>query len=462
MEKFDLAVIGGGPGGYVSAIKGAQLGLKVVLFEKEALGGVCLNRGCIPTKTMIHAAQMLAETASWAETGLSCREPSFDMAGLLRRKEAVIGQMAEGIAALLKANKVKVVKAQATVTGSQSISAAGEDYQVTDILIAAGSYPLLPPLPGIDLPGVVTSDDMLAGAFYKRLIIIGGGVIGMEFACLYQALGCQITVIEAMDRILPTVDRELGQNLSMIVKKKGVDIHTGCRVSRIEQRDGELVCTYNCRDKQEEAAADGVLVAIGRRGCAEGLFAPGLEVAMEKGQLVVDENHRTTLPHVYAVGDVAKGDVQLAHAASAYGVNTVCHIAGQPPQLDMAAIPACIFVEPEIAVVGITADEAKAEGIAVNTAKYLMSGNGKSIIEMADRGFIKLVAEADSGRLLGAQMMCCHAADLINELALAVKQGLTAEDVASLIHPHPTFGEGVQEAAECLLGRGIHTMPRRR
>ena len=462
MTKYDLAVIGGGPGGYVAAIKGAQLGMSVVLFEKDELGGVCLTKGCIPTKTMLRAAHMLAETARWEDTGLHCTGPGCDLPALIARKDAVTAQMRDGVASLLKGNKVTVVKAEALITGAHTVRAAGEEYEAADILIAAGSYPLLPPLPGIDLPNVVTSDDMLAGAFYKKLIIIGGGVIGMEFACLYEALGCQVIVVEAMDRILATLDKELGQNLSMIMKKKCVEIHTSCRVSRILERDGELVCVYTARDKEEEVSADGVLVAIGRRGCADGLFAPDMTVEMEKGQLVVDKNHQTSIPHIYAVGDVAKGDVQLAHAASAYGVETVCHIAGVPAQTDTSVIPACIFVEPEIAVVGMTAEEAKAAGIAVKTAKYLMSGNGKSVIEMAERSFVKLVCEEESGRILGAQLMCCHASDLINELALAVKQGLTAADVAQLIHPHPTFGEGVQEAAEDWLGHGIHTMPRRK
>ena len=394
MEKYDLAVIGGGPGGYVAAIKGAQLGMKTLLFEKENLGGVCLNKGCIPTKTLLHSAQMLSQTRHWQELGLSCGQVGFDMEAMIRRKEAVVDNMRQGIAGLLKANKVQVINAAASVRADQLIEAEGVEYEAENIIVATGSRPLLPPVPGLDLPDVVTSDDMLEGAFYKELLIIGGGVIGMEFACLYQALGCKVTVVEAMDRLLPTLDRELGQNLSMIMKKRGVEIHTSCRVQRIEKSENGLRCIYTCKDKEEQTEAEGILVAIGRKGCWENVF--GTDIPIEGGRIVVDEHHRTAMPHVYAIGDVAAGDIQLAHAASAAAIAVVCHIAGVPMQIDSKVVPSCIFTDPEIAVAGLDADTAKAMGIKVKTSKYLMGGNGKSVIEMADRGFVKLVCDEES------------------------------------------------------------------
>lgn len=461
--NWDLIVIGGGPAGYVGAIKAAQLGMKTLLVERDELGGTCLNRGCIPTKAYLRAAHVLEEAKNWGVLGIVGAAPSFDFAAMTARKDAVVAQLKTGIASLLKANGVEVVKGEAKIVAKNKVAAAGAEYEAKNILIAAGSSPLRPPIPGIDAEGVWTSDELLSGKFVKELVIVGGGVIGMEFASMYAALGAKVTVIEALDRVLTTVDREIGQNLSLILKKRGVAIRTGCRVSAFERRGDKTVTTFSAKEgASEEVAADAVLVAIGRKGNATGLADESVGLAVERGQFVVDENHRTSVEGIWAVGDIAKGDVQLAHAASAYAIAAVESMAGKRVETDLKLIPGCIFTDPEIATVGLTEDEAKAKGLAVKSAKYLMSGNGKTIIELADRSFVKIVAEAESGRLLGAQLMCPHASDLVNELALAVRKGLSAADVASLVHPHPTLGEGVLEACESFLGTSVHTMPRRR
>ena len=460
---YDLIVIGGGPAGYVGAIKAAQFGMKALLIERDELGGTCLNRGCIPTKAYLRAAHVLEEARLWGTLGITGTAPAFDFAAMTARKDAVVTQLKTGIAALLKGNGVEVVKAAARIVAKGKVEAGGTTYEAANILIAAGSSPLRPPIPGIDAEGVWTSDELLSGRFVQELTIVGGGVIGMEFASMYAALGAKVTVIEALDRVLATVDREIGQNLSMILKKRGVTIKTGCRVSSFERRGDKTVTTFAAKEgAPEEVAADAVLVAIGRRGNAAGLADESVGLAVERGQFIVDADHRTSVEGIWAVGDVAKGDVQLAHAASAYAIAAVAKMAGKPCGTDLKLIPGCIFTDPEIATVGLTEDEAKAQGLAVRSAKYLMSGNGKTIIELADRSFIKIVAEEATGRLVGAQLMCPHASDLVGELAIAIHKGLTAEDVATLVHPHPTLGEGILETCETFLGTAVHVMPRRR
>jgi dihydrolipoamide dehydrogenase len=454
MKQYDLVVIGAGPAGYTAALKAAQLGIKTALIEKDQLGGTCLNRGCIPTKALLHSSRLYRETELWPELGLSCADATFDWPAMQRRKDAVVAQLRAGIAGLLAARQVEVVAGEARITALHLVRIGEEDYQAKRILIAAGGRPSLPPIPGLDLPGVVTSDDLLSSAkFYPRLTIIGAGVIGMEFASIYSNLGAKVTLIELLDRVLPGFDREISQSLAMAMKKRGVEIHTSAQVLAVEQSSGGLICRYREKDEERQAIGDAVLVATGRRCFAEELFDASLGIATERGQIVVDESYCTTAADIYAVGDIVKGSPLLAHAASGQAINAVCAMAGQPPQLDLTNMPSCVFTDPEIATVGMSADEAKAQNSAVTTGKYLMAGNGKTVIETSERGFVKLICEAESLRLLGAQLMCRHAAEMINELSLACAQRLTARDLAALVHPHPTFGEAVREAAEEVLAR---------
>jgi len=430
-NTFDLAVIGGGPAGYVGALHAAKLGLKTVLFERDQLGGTCLNRGCIPTKTLLRSARILAEADLWAKLGVTGEKPSYDWSAMLKRKDEVVAQMRTGIAGLLKKAGITVVNAEAKLSpsrGPTSVSANGVEYTAKDILIAAGSSPLVPNIPGLD--NVWTSDDLLAGQFAQELYIIGGGVIGVEFASLMNTLGVKVTIIEALDRLIATVDKDISQNLALIFKKRGINVMLNTRATR------ELI---------PEGAA--ILMAIGRRGNAEGCVAEGCDIAIERNQFVVNPYHQTSIPHVYAVGDVAKGDVQLAHAASAYAVQVVDQIATGSSPASLQPIPACIFTDPEIAVTGLTEAEAKAKRFEVKTAKYLMGGNGKTVVEIAERSFIKVVYEASTRRVLGAQLMCPHAAEMVNEFSLAIAKRLPIDDIAKTIHPHPTFGEGAMEVA---------------
>ena len=467
MEKsYDLAVIGAGPAGYEAAIRAAQLHLCVALVENRELGGTCLNRGCIPTKAILHAAELYQEAKRFDEIGLHADGLFFDYGVLTRRKNEVVTQLRTGIEQLIKSNKIDLFRGTGQIADSGTVHVTPSEGELVElkakqILIASGSIPSLPPIPGSDLPDVVTSDGLLGSSakFYPRLVIIGGGVIGVEFAAAMNALGSDVTVIEAMGRILPTMDRELSQSLAMLLKKRGVKIHTSASVERIESAV-PLSCVFTEMGETHSVEADGILIATGRRPNTAGLFAEGCAVEMERGAIRTDEHFETSLKGVFAVGDARKG-IQLAHAASAQGIAAVEHIAGETPTVHLEAIPACVYTSPEIASVGLTADEAKEQGIEVKTGKSLTGPNGRSLIAGQERGFAKLVFLAEDGALIGAQLLCARATDLISELTEAVVHRLTAQELASLVRPHPTFSELITEAAEDALGGAIHAMPKR-
>ncbi len=461
--SYDLVVVGGGPGGYVAAIRAGQLGLRTALVERDAVGGTCLNRGCIPTKTLLHSAHLYREMVACQSFGLQAEGVGFDYGAMSARKEEVTGQLRSGVEGLLKGNKVELLRGSARVEEPGKVRVGEKVLETGHILIATGAVPAKPPVPGLDLPGVVTSDELLAdGKLYPRLTIVGGGVIGMEFACLCSALGTEVTVIEALDRILPTLDRELGQNLATLLKKRGVRVHTGAAVERVERQGEALTCTFTAKGRTETAQSDAVLVATGRRPDTAGLFSPALEDALglDRGGIPVDLHFSTRVAGICAIGDVVKGNIQLAHVASAQGINAVSRMAGLRPPMRLEAVPACVYTDPEIACVGSTEAECKENGIPYKTGKYLMSGNGRTVIARGERGFIKVVYHAESGAVLGAQLMCERATDLVGEFTIAVAEGRTVERMAQIIRPHPTFGEGISEAAESCLGLAIHQLNR--
>ena len=459
--SWDLIVIGGGPGGYTAAIRAAQLGLRTALVERDAVGGTCLNRGCIPTKALIHAAERYEEIRECETFGLRAEGISFDYSAMCERRDQVVGQLRDGVERLLKGNKVDRIAGTARILGPGRVQVGEETLEGKNILIAVGARPALPPVPGLDLPGVLTSDDLLTGAaFYRRLAIIGGGVIGMEFAGLYQALGAEVTVLEALDRVLPTLDRELSQSLSMLMKKKGVKLCAGARVEQVERGPDGLICTYTVKDRTETVTADAVLVATGRRPSTDGLCAPEVDLCLDRGAIPVDGRFQTRVPGVYAIGDAVKGSIQLAHAAAAQGVNAVSMLAGKEPPMDLSVVPSCVYVRPEMASVGRTEAQCREAGIPAKTAKYLTGGNSRSVIAGAGRGFIKVVFHGETGVVLGVQLLCERATDLVGEFASAVSRGETLEDMARVIRAHPTFAEAVGEAAEAGLGLSIHQLNR--
>ena len=448
--EYDLIVIGAGPGGYEAAFEAADLGMKTALVEKEEPGGTCLNHGCIPTKALLHAAELYRSMKNAEASGVSAKDVLYDPQKMQERKRDVVLQLRKGIEDTAKRKKVELIRGTGTVCGEGRIlvrTAEGEqELKARRILLATGSRPVKPPIEGIDLPGVVTSDELLEnGKPIGSLVIIGGGVIGVEFAALYEALGTKVTVIEAMPQLLPNLDRELGQSLKMLMKKRGITVCTGARVEAIRMReDGGLTCEYTA-EKPETAEADIVLVCVGRRPYTDGLFADNVRPETERGRIKVNDQYETSLPGVYAIGDVT-GGIMLAHAAAAEGRNAVRIMAGRPETEDMRWIPSCIYTEPEIACVGMTADEAKTSGIDADSRKVLMGANGKTVITGGERGYIRVVFEKETGRLLGAQMMCERATDMISEFTQALSAGLTVQDLARVIRPHPTFSEAITDA----------------
>ncbi len=459
---YQLIIIGGGPAGYTAAIRAAQLGLKTALVERNALGGTCLNRGCVPTKALLHCAEVYETVKSAAASGVTAGEPTFDFAAMHARKGAVVTQLREGVAQLMSANGIDVLHGTGVATAPGNVSVGDEGYTCDNILIAAGSIPSVPPIEGSTLSGVVTSDHLLEGApsFPQSLAIIGGGVIGIEMACLYSSLGCKVTVIEALDRILPLLDKEIAQNLSMILKKRGIEIFTSASVKSIDTADGGLRCSFVYKDACQTVTAERVLISTGRKPNMVGLFdgpAPELNGRFIK----VDDRFETSIPGIYAVGDVI-GGMQLAHEAEEEGQACVEIIAGIREGRHDAVIPSCVYTNPEIASVGLTQDDCKNSGIAVKIGKYIMGGNAKTIIEQAERSFIKLIFAEEGEKLIGAQLMCPRATDIIGELTLAVTNGLTLTDILSTCHPHPTFTEGVAEAAAIAAGRPVNTAPAKR
>ena len=455
MSDYQFFVIGAGPGGYVAALRAARLGLRTAIAERREVGGTCLNRGCIPTKSLLHSAALCAEIGDAARFGVRCGGAQVDLAAVYARKDAVIEKLRAGILQRFKAAGVDYLPGSAAIVGTGRVRVDTADgpreYTCDDLLVATGSVPARPPIPGLELPGVVTSDELLAQAdrLYSSLVIIGGGVIGVELASFYAALGTQVTIVEALERILPTMDRELSQSMAMLLKKRGVVIHTGCRVERIERDGSALRVIYTEKESLQSAAAECVLCAIGRRPDCTGLLGAGVTLETERGRIVVDGRFRTSLPHVYAVGDVSSR-VQLAHVASAQGAAVAEQLAGQTPSAALDVIPACIYTSPEIACVGLTADEAKKQGRAVRTGKCLMGANGRTVIAEGERGYIRLVADAETGALLGAQLMCERATDIISELTAAIVNGLTAAQLLRAVRPHPTFEEALTDALEMI------------
>ncbi len=452
MFDFDLIVIGAGPGGYEAALHAAKLGLKTAVVERREVGGTCLNRGCIPTKALLHASAVYEEAKHGAELGVAAENLSYDLTAMFAYKQQVVEKLRGGIEGLFKAAKVTLLRGIGTMTAPNTVVVSGENegvYTAQNILLATGSVPARPPIPGLDLPGVMTSDELLSGegGGFNSLIIIGGGVIGMEFATFYNDLGVAVTVVEGLDRLLPNMDRELGQNLSMIMKKRGVQVFTGAMVKNLEQTGAGLQVNFETRGKLQSVAGEKVLCAIGRSPCTAGLFGEGVAVEMDRRRIKVNERFETSLPGVYAIGDVSS-PVQLAHVATAQGIYAVNEIAGKANETDLSLVPGCVYVRPEIAAVGLTEADAKAREIPVKTAKALMSANGRTVILNGDRGFMKLVAHAETRKLLGAQLMCSNASDMISQLSEAIANGQTPADLLKAMRPHPTFEEALTAALE--------------
>ena len=459
MSDYQLIVIGAGPGGYTAALRAAKLGLHTAIVERREVGGTCLNRGCIPTKTLLHASQVYSDAAEGARMGVHAGNISSDMGEIFAYKRSVSDKLRQGIHALLKGAKVDVVEGTAQITAPGEVTVTAPDgaavqYTAERILAATGSVNVRPPIPGLELPGVMTSDELLEGTDkpYESLVIIGGGVIGVEFATFYSNLGCRVTLVEGMANLLPMMDRELGQNLAQILKKKGVAVLTSAMVQSLEPAEGGLCVHLRQKDKDVAVTGEKVLCAIGRRAYFDGLFAPGMMPSLNGKRLLVDENYQTSIPGVYAIGD-ASSAVQLAHVAAAQGTDCVERMCGSKGTTDLRVIPSCIYSAPEIAVVGLTEAEAKEQGIPAVSGKCTLFSNARTIIEDPGRCFMKLVGRTDTREVIGAQLMCQHASDMISQISTAMVNHLTAEQLLSVMRPHPSFEEAMAEAVENLISK---------
>lgn len=448
--QYDLIIIGGGPGGYTAAFEAAANALKVCLFEEREAGGTCLNRGCIPTKTLVHSADLLRAVREGKDGLRTEGAVVIDREALKAKKEEIVRIQREGLEKQLKAAKIEVIHAHASITGEHTVTAEENEYTADSILIASGSVPARLPIPGADLSRVITSDDILRDLpQYDSLVIIGGGVIGCEIAGIYESFGAKVTILEAMDTLLPTMDSEVGRSLALLMKKRGIETHVRAFVRQIEEIDAACRITYEEKGAEKTVEAEAVLLAAGRKAVTDVFeIDPPL---MEKGRLVIDDHFRTSCPHIYAIGDCAGKYPQLAHSAMAMAVNAVASICGKPFPRDLSCIPSGVYTSPEIASVGLDEKGAAAAGIAAVSGKANTLSNARSLIQGGERGFIKVVAEKQTGRILGAVMMCERATDLIQEFALAVHEKLTAEQMLAVIHGHPTFAEAAVPALEAVL-----------
>lgn len=454
MYSYDLVIIGAGPAGLDGALKAAKLGLKTAIIEKDKVGGTCLNRGCIPTKALLHASEVLHSAKNSEEFGLVIPEVGYNPEKLHEYKEKVVSTLRKGSQMSLKKAGVTVFSGTATIKDPHKISITGEEeieISAENILIASGSTPAVPPIAGRDLPGVLTSDDLLEGpaADYQSITIIGGGVIGAEFATYFSNLGRRVVLVEAADRILPGFDKDISSNLSMLFGRDGVKVFTGAMVEKIEKDGENLVCFFAQGEQTQSVSSEAVLIATGRKPFTDGLFPEDLGIETERGRIVTDKDFRTSVKNIYAVGDVSSA-IQLAHYASAQAVCAVEIIAGLSPSVRLDAVPSCVYTDPEIATVGLDEEAANAAGISVKVGKFLLTGYGKSLIEKSKRSFIKVIAEQQTGKILGAQLMCARATDLIGEFSQAIVLGHTAAEMQSIIRPHPTHAEAITEALRAL------------
>ena len=455
---YQLIVIGAGPGGYVAALRAAKLGMKTAVVENREAGGTCLNRGCVPTKTLLHSSQVYYDIRNSADAGITADAVNIDMETIFAHKRAVCEKLSTGIEGLFKSAKVDLLRGTGKILAPGKVivtdgEGAGE-YTCENILVATGSVPSRPPIPGLDLPGVLTSDELLEGTdhLFKSIVIIGGGVIGVELANFYNDLGCDVTIIEGMDRLLPTMDRELGQNLAQIFKKRGVTIHVNSMVSCVEESAEGTTVKFSTKDVPYSATGEVVLCAIGRRPYLDGLFNDDCQPEMDGRLIKVDEHYQTSIPGIYAIGDVSS-KIQLAHVASAQGTACVDMLCGVENHMNMSVVPGCIYCRPEIASVGMSEAECKAADIPAKVGKVTMFSNAKTLIVGGDRAFMKVVAHAETHKVLGAQFMCEHATDMISQISQAIANDMTAEQLMLAMRPHPTFEEAVSEALEELIAK---------
>lgn len=463
--SYDLVVIGTGPGGYVAAIRAAQLGLKTAVVEKRKThGGTCLNVGCIPSKALLHASEMFEEAAhTFPALGISVGKPKLDLKQMLVHKQETVDANVNGVAFLLKKNKIDAFHGTASIPGAGKVEVKGEDgktqvLETKNIVIATGSESTQLPGVEIDEKTVVTSTGALElTAVPKELLVVGAGVIGLEIGSVWSRLGAKVTVVEFLDRILPGMDEEIAKQFQRILQKQGFEFHLGSKVTKVDAgKKGTTVTVEPAAGGEAKTlSADIVLVAIGRRPNTDGLGLEAAGVATERGRVTIDDHFQTNVPGIYAIGDVVRG-AMLAHKAEDEGVAVAEIIAGKAGHVNYDAIPSIIYTAPEVAAIGKTEEELKAAGIAYKIGKFPFTANGRARAIRHTDGFVKVLADATTDRVLGCHIIGPHAGDLIAEVTVLMEFGGSSEDLARTCHAHPTLSEAVKEAAMAVEKRQIH------
>ncbi len=462
-DRYDVAIVGAGPGGYVAAIHATQLGMKTLLVEKDHVGGTCLNRGCVPTKALLRSAEVWSAAQSAADFGVELTGAAVDWAQIQKRKEQVVSRLRKGVESLLKKNQVALLAGTATLTSPSSLTVqmadgGTETVSARHILIAAGAHAKTLPGVTIDEERILSSTGALAlDHIPASIIVIGAGAVGVEFACLFQTLGSKVTLLEALPQVLPAEDAEVAEELTKALKRQRIRVETGARVENVAaDEQGVRVAFTTAAGKAETVSAEKLLMAVGRGPATEGLGLEAAGVKTERGWIPVNGHMQTNVPSVYAIGDCVP-TLQLAHVASAEGIVAVEHMAGMNPRpLNYDHMPRAVYSRPEVASVGLTEAQARERGHTVRTTKFPFMACSKAVIAGEREGFVKLVVGVTYEALLGVQIIGPGATELIGEAVLALRLECTDEEFARVVRPHPTLSEAMMEAAYAAAGMPIH------
>lgn len=475
-DKYDVVVIGAGPAGYVAAIKAAQLGLNTACVEqwlddkgKILLGGTCLNVGCIPSKALLDSSHKFSEARDdFSIHGITVKDPRIDVPAMLARKDKIISQLTGGIAGLFKHNGVTAISGKGKVIAGAKVEVTDHEGNVQileagNIIVAAGSVPMnIPPAP-VDNEYILDSTGALEMTEVpQRLGVIGAGVIGLELGSVWRRLGSEVVMLEALDEFLPMMDVQIAKETAKILNKQGLDIRLGTRVTNAEVKDGRVEVTYSTAEGEQTETFDKLIVAVGRRPRSEELFTSDSGLSLdERGYIYVNDYCETEAPHVYAVGDIVRGPM-LAHKGSEEGIMVAERIAGHPAQMNYDCIPSVIYTHPEVAAVGKTEQELKAEGVEYKVGVFPFAASGRALASNDSDGIVKVIAEAETDRILGCHIVGPSAADLVQQVVIAMEFGSSAEDLALTVFSHPTLSEAVHEAALAVDGKAIHMANRKR
>ncbi len=460
MQHFELIVIGGGPGGYVAAIRAAQLDKQVALIERERVGGTCLNHGCIPTKTLYRTAEVLTEAQKASLYGVHAENVSLDLDATRARKQKVVDTLVGGVQSLLKSNGVSIIFGEASFADANTVNVGEETYTADAFLIATGSKTAALPVEGIHLNGVLDSTSALRlDEIPKSLVLIGGGVIGVELAGIYRAFGAEVTIVEFLPSILSTLDGELAKFAAKRLREQGVTILAGAKVTEISGSAGDFTVCAETANGRQTLYCTHVLSCAGRVPNTDGLNLEAINVVFDHNGIKVDEDYRTNVKSIYAIGDVT-GRIMLAHVASDEGRVCVERMCGKHTRVDYALVPSCVFAFPEIASLGKTEEQLKAKNIDYAISCFHFAGNGKALSLGEKDGFIKMLAKSDLSEILGVHIAGPHASDLLAEAAMVMKAMLTVEEAAHTMHAHPTLSEAFMECVQQFSGEAVHVPPR--